>query len=227
VNPEQEAIGAGVDARSGVEEPGSPCLELRRSPARAALLSAAAPGWGQVYNHHLDHAVIVWIWGFLCAASGLGLLGLGLLGRLIPATWPRPPLGDWIADHPGRTSLAWAGVTACFWFWNVCDAHGRARAINQGRVRVRYTLRRQMVHVLASQLLGMIPFVGIFFPSGVVAEAWDAYRERRRPDATRLLQEGGQALLEWAVTRTAFFAFWAGLVIWAGWWVLRAFGVLP
>ena len=198
-----------------------------RSRVRAALYSAAFLGAGQVYNKQFEKAVLLWIWGIIVAVSGLMLLLLGALGRWVPRAWVRPPLGDWIADHSGIVLLLWLAAALVLWGFSVRDARLSAEAINRREVIIRYPLRRQMVHVLASQLLGFIPLIGLLFPPGIVAEAMDAVNERRGPDRRRLLEEGRQALLEWALTRLAFYALWAALAAWLVWWGLRALGLAP
>src|ERR1041385_239462 len=65
-----------------------------RSPRAAALLSLLLPGGGQLYNHQLDKAVLIWIWMLILAMSGSVLALLGWLG-------PRAPLGEWVALHGG------------------------------------------------------------------------------------------------------------------------------
>lgn len=198
-----------------------------RSPGRAALLSAACLGAGQVYNRQLDKAVLFWIWGGIHLGAGAMLLVLGLLGSWIPRTWPRPPLGDFIADHAGATCLVWAAAGFLLWAVNIRDARLSAEGINRGDIRIRYGLQRQLVHVLGSQLLGFIPVIGLFFPPGIVAEALDAARARRSPDGRRLLREGGQALFEWTVTRIAFWSLAGFAGLWLLWWLLRILRLAP
>lgn len=198
-----------------------------RSPGKAALWSLLFLGGGQVYNKQLEKAILIWIWGALVFGSGLVMLLLGLLDRVLPPAVTRPPLGDWINAHGGSLFLGWLVVLLLLWAANVRDAWVSAGRINRREVRVRYSMRRQMVHVVGSQLLGLIPVVGMFFPPGVVAEALDAVRHRRGPDRARLLDEGRQVLLEWMLTRAAIYAFWAFLVFWLLWWILRGIGVAP
>jgi hypothetical protein len=198
-----------------------------RSPRRAACYAALLPGAGQVYNKQLEKAVLLWIWGAILLGAGLLLLLLGALGRWVPGSWTRPPLGDWVADHAGAVFLLWLLAAAALWGFAVRDALLTARSINEGEVRIRYPMRRQMVHVLASQLLGFIPLIGLLFPPGIVAEAIDVVKDRRGPDHRRVLREGGQALVEWALTRLAFYALWLFAALWLLWWLLRAFGLAP
>jgi hypothetical protein len=113
------------------------------------------------------------------------------------------------------------------WAVNVRDAHRSAGQINRGEVVIRHSMSRQAVHVLASQLLGNIPFIGIFFPPGIVAEAIDSLHKKRGPDRARLVREGGQAIVEWAVTRTALWGLWIFMGVWVIWWILRAFRLAP
>lgn len=198
-----------------------------RSPVRAGLYSVAGIGWGQIYNKQLEKAVMLWIWSAVLAGTGLLLLLLGSLGRLIPRAWTRPPLGDMIADHAGLAFALWLFALAALWAVGVCDALMSAARINRREVVIRYGMRRQLAHVLASQLLGFIPLVGIFFPPAVVAEAIDMTRERRGPDGGRLLREGGQAVVEWALTRLAVYAFAVFVLVWLSWWILRALRLAP
>ncbi|HTE18184.1 MAG TPA: DUF5683 domain-containing protein, partial [Armatimonadota bacterium] len=145
-----------------------------RSPARAALYAALLPGAGQVYNKQLEKAVLLWIWGAILLGLGVLLLVLGMLGRLVPPKFARPPLGDWVADHAGGVLLAWVIAAVALWAVALRDAYISAGRINRREVLIRYGMRRQMVHVLGSQLLGFIPLIGLFFPPTVVAEAIDA-----------------------------------------------------
>jgi hypothetical protein len=123
--------------------------------------------------------------------------------------------------------LLWLLSAFALWAVSVRDAYLSADRINSGEIVIRYPLRRQMVHVLGSQLLGFIPVVGFLFPPAVVAEAIDAAHHRRGPDGKRLLREGGQALFEWALTRIAVYALIGGFVVWVAWWVLRAARLAP
>jgi uncharacterized protein DUF5683 len=205
-------------AVQGIEVP-------QRSPVRAGLYSTLLPGMGQVYNKQLEKAVLLWIWAAIIGGTGLMLVLLGVLGTAVPRTAVRPPLGDWIADHAAGVFIAWMLAAGTLWALSLRDAWISAERINRREVVIRYPLRRQLVHVLASQLLGFIPLIGLLFPPGVVAEAMDSLRERRGPDRQRLVREGGQALLEWALTRLAFYALWALLGLWILWWVLRIAGL--
>lgn len=198
-----------------------------RSPTRAACYSLIGIGWGQVYNKQLEKAVLLWIWSAVLAGIGLLLLLLGLLGKLIPRAWTRPPLGDMIADHAGVAFLIWLFAIAVLWAIGIRDAWVSAERINRREVVIRYGMRRQLTHVLASQLLGFIPLVGVFCPPAVVAEAIDMTHQRRGPDGGRLLREGGQAVLEWALTRLAVYAFGAFVLFWLIWWILRGLRWVP
>jgi hypothetical protein len=196
-----------------------------RSPVRAALYSAFMLGGGQIYNKQLERAILLWLWGALLGGAGAALLVLGALGRSIQAEGLRPPFGDWIADHAVGVTAAWVLGEVGLWAGGVRDAWTGAGRVNRGEVVVQYSLRRQMVHVLASQLLAFIPVVGLFFPPGVVAEAIDAARQRRVVHGGRMVRHGGQALLEWALVRAAFYGFWALLALWGCWWLARITGV--
>ena len=198
-----------------------------RSPTLAALYSVLLVGGGQLYNRQLEKAVLLWIWMAILLVAGAALFVLGLLGHWVPRTVVRPPLGDWIADHRAGVAGVWLVLPVTLWAISLRDAWVSAGRINRGEIVIRYSMRRQMVHVLASHLIGFIPLVGLFFPPGVVAEAIDALRDRRGPDRQRLVREGGQALLEWAVTRLAFYALWMLLGLWVLWWILRALRVVP
>lgn len=207
-------------ARDGSE----PCegVELaHRSPLRAALYSALGIGCGQIYNKQLEKAVLLWFWVGILASAGLLLLALGTLGRLIPPAWVRPPLGDVVADYSGTFAVVWVSAVGMLWLINVYDALVSAGRINRREVVIRYGMRRQLVHVLASQLLGFLPLVGVLFPPAVVAEAIDCSQDRRGPDGKRLLREGGQAVLEWALTRLAVYALAAFGAVWLLWWIGR------
>lgn len=198
-----------------------------RSPGRAALYSALLLGAGQVYNRQLEKAFLCWIWGAVHLGAGCMLLLLGLLAHWVPRTAVRPPLGDFIADHALAAFLGWAAAGLALWAVGIRDAFFSAERINRGEVVIRYGLQRQVAHVVGSQLLGLIPVIGLFFPPGVVAEAIDAARARRGPDHQRLLREGGQALLEWTVTRLAVAGLGLFALLWLGWWVLRAMRLAP
>jgi len=191
------------------------------------VYSAVGLGWGQIYNKQLEKAVMLWIWSAVLAGTGLLLGLLCLLGNLVPRTWVRPPLGDAIADNAGLTFAIWLLAVGALWVMGIRDALVSAERINRKEIVIRYAMRRQLVHVLASQLLGLIPFAGIFFPPAVVAEAIDVAHQRRSPDGKRLLREGGQAVLEWALTRAAVYAFGAFTVIWVLWWILRCLKLAP
>lgn len=207
-------------ASTGIEVP-------PRSPARAAAYSWFWIGAGQVYNKQLEKAVLLWIWSAIVAGAGAILLLMALLARVLPAGVVRPPLGDWVLAHGGAAAFVWVVTALVVWGIGVRDAYLSAERINRGEIVIRYPMRRQMVHVLASQLLGFVPFVGLFFPPAVVAEAIDAAGERRGPDRSRLLREGGQALLEWAATRIAVYAAWLFLAVWLLWWLLRGLRLVP
>jgi hypothetical protein len=198
-----------------------------RSPAHAALLSGLFLGAGQIYNRQLEKAVLLWIWAAVQLGSGLLLLLMGLLGTWVPTTAVRPPLGDFIADRAGTVLLCWLAAGILLWGLGVRDAWTSAAAINRGEVVIRYPLQRQAVHLLASHLLGFIPFVGFFFPPGVVAEAIDAAHGKRRPDHRALLREGGQALAEWAARQAAVWGLGVFALVWAGWWILRLLHIAP
>ena len=193
-----------------------------RSPGRAAVWSLLVPGGGQIYNKQLEKAVLLWIWMALLTGVGTGLLLLGFLGHVLRESRKSPPLGHWVAEHTGLVVAAWALLAMALWAASVRDAWTSAERINGGEVRVRYGMRRQAVHVLGSQLLGLIPFVGFMFPPGIVAEALDAAHERRRPDRDRLLREGGQALREWAITQAALVGLGLLFLAWAVAWIIRA-----
>ncbi|HEU4754245.1 MAG TPA: hypothetical protein VFU47_14140, partial [Armatimonadota bacterium] len=169
-----------------------------------------------------EKAVLLWIWNGLLLVLGVLLLVLWALGRSVPSGPARPPLGDWVADHPAPAALLWGVAALALWAGSIRDAWTSAGRINRGEVSIRYPLRRQLVHVLASQLLGFIPFAGLFFPPGVVAEALDALHRRRGPDRRRLFREGGQALVEWALTRAALYAVGLMIAGWLVWWLFRA-----
>jgi hypothetical protein len=111
---------------------------------------------------------------------------------------------------------------AVLWIFNVRDALISAERINRREVVIRYGMKRQLVHLLASQLLGLIPVVGMFFPPAVVAEAIDMTHARRGPDGRRLAREGSQAVLEWVLTRAALYGFGAFAIGWVCWWIFRA-----
>lgn len=196
-----------------------------RSPLRAALYSAAGMGWGQIYNKQLDKAVLLWIWTGVLTGLGALLLMLGLLGTWVPRHLPRPPLGDRVADHAAAVAGAWCLAMAALWTVNIYDAYRTAGRINRREVTIRHGMRRQMVHVLTSQLLGFLPLVGFLFPPAVVAEAIDAVEQRREPDRHRLFREGGQAALEWFLTKLAVYALWGLLAVWLLWWLLRTLGL--
>jgi hypothetical protein len=214
LDTQQEIVTMAAEAL-GLERP-------KRSPMRAALFSAVLPGAGQLYNRRLDRAILTWLWTAILIGLGLSLLFLGLLGswtRELPAP---APLGDVIADNGWDFAGGWCLTWVGFWVWNIRDAADSARKINDGLIDVRHPLRWQLVHVLGSQVLGLIPVVGVLFPPGAVAEAMDAARERRSPDHGRLLREGGQALLEWAVVRAALWTVGGLTAIWLLWWLSRA-----
>lgn len=184
-------------------------------------------GLGQIYNKQLDKAVLFWIWTGLHGAVGGALLLIRFLAGVAREPRFRPPLGDLVIQHGGFLFLVWLVAAVALWGFAIRDAHRSAEQINRSEVVIRYPMRRQMVHVLASQLLGFLPFVGLFFPPGVVAEAMDAFQERRRPERGRLLREGGQALVEWALTRAAFYGLAAAVGVWLIWWVARAARLAP
>jgi hypothetical protein len=102
-----------------------------RSPTRATLLSAFAPGTGQVYNKQLEKAVLFWIWYFIVLALGTALLGLGLLGQWLPSV--RAPLSIAIAAHAGLVSVVWAAALFALWVLNIRDARVSAGRPNQSR----------------------------------------------------------------------------------------------
>jgi hypothetical protein len=196
-----------------------------RSPARATLLSTFAPGTGQIYNKQLEKAVLLWIWCFILLALGIALLVLGMIGRWLPSA--RAPLSDAISAHAGLVSAVWAAALFALWVLNICDACVSAGQINRGEIAIRHPLRWQLVHVLGSQVLGFIPLIGFLFPPGIIAEAMDAHRERRKVDQHRVFREGGAAVVQWAVTRVVLYALWILLGAWVLWWILRTIHWLP
>lgn len=191
------------------------------SPRTACLLSLAAPGWGHLYCRRLDRAMYIWLWGVLLLAVGLLLLLLGLLDLLVPPNLARPPLGDWIRRRPATTLLVWAAAAAGYWFYAAADARRCAIQIAQGEFVVRHSLRRQAVHVMASQLLGLIPFAGFLFAPGMVAEALDAAREKRALDTETVLLEGRQAVRDWLALRIGLSLLPAAALLWLLWWGIR------
>jgi hypothetical protein len=209
------------------QQPADTVVVAPRSPSRAAAYSVLFLGLGQIYNKQLEKAVLLWIWGAVHLGAGVLLLMLGLLGALLPRHITRPPLGDAVSDNAGAIFLSWLIAGFVLWVTNVRDAHVSAGRINRGEIVIRYPMRRQMVHVLASQLLGSVPLVGIFFPPGVVAEAIDAVHQKRGADTDRLLREGGQGLVEWMVARAALWGLWGFTAVWIIWWVLRALKLAP
>jgi hypothetical protein len=194
----------------------------RRDPKKAAILSAVLVGAGQVYNRRLDRAILTWLWSVLLLGLGLTMFFLGLLGQWTRGLPAPAPLGDVIAANGWSFAGLWCLTWLGFWIWNIRDAADSARNINDGLIDIRHPLRWQLVHVMGSQLLGLIPVVGFLFPPGIVSEALDAARERRTPDHGRLLREGGQALLEWTAVRIALGSAATLTVAWLLWWVLRA-----
>jgi hypothetical protein len=199
----------------------------RRSPFLALLLSLIAPGTGQIYNKQLEKAVLIWIWYFILFVTGVALLLLGMAARWLPSKVPPPPLSAWVHDHAGAVFALWGAALGILWLANACDAFVSAPRINSGRVVIPHPMRWQAVHVLGSQLLGMIPFIGLFFPPGIVAEAVDACKEGRSVSQDKVLREGGSIVLQWVLTRIAFYAVWVVVGAWVFWWILRALRWLP
>lgn len=194
----------------------------RRSPQRAAVLSALLPGAGQVYNRRLDRAILTWLWSVILLSVGFAMFFLGLLGHWTRGLPAPAPLGDVIAANGWVFASVWCLTWVGFWIWNIRDAADSARKITEGLIDIRHPLRWQLVHVLGSQLLGFVPVVGFLFPPGIVAEALDAAHQRRKPDHVRMLREGGQALLEWTAVRIALWSGAGLTLVWVLWWVLRA-----
>jgi hypothetical protein len=220
---------APTTAREGLppdrEVSASPGIPLaRRSEVRAALYSLFIPGGGQIYNKQLDKAVLLWIWmvilGILAGLSAVLMWAAGA----IPAAQARPPLADWAAEHRGPLLFGQWAAALLLWGAAVRDAYVTAGKLNRGEVIVEYPMRRQLVHLIGSQLLGFVPVIGFLFPPAVVAEGLDSLHQRRRPDARRLVRHGGQALLEWALTRIAFYGVLLFAAVWLFWWLLRALG---
>jgi hypothetical protein len=195
-----------------------------RSEVRAALYSLFFPGGGQIYNKQLDKAVLLWIWmvilGILASLFGVLTWAAGA----IPAAHARPPLADWAAEHRGLLAFGQWAAALLLWGAAVRDAYVTAGKLNRGEVIVEYPMRRQLVHLVGSQLLGFIPIIGFLFPPAVVAEGLDSLHQRRRPDARRLVRHGGQALVEWALTRIALYAVLLLTGLWLLWWLLQALG---
>lgn len=215
-----------AESQTSISEPELPPISPR-DPSRAVVCSALGIGWGQMYNRQLDKAVLLWIWTAIVLGLGAVLGFAGLLGSRLPRGMVRPPLADWVGDHGGLVLGLWLGLLLMIWAGNVRDAYLSALAINEGRIRIRYGLRRQWVHLLGSQLLGLIPIIGFLFPPGIVAEGIDAAHGRRAPDHKTLIREGGQALLEWALTRIAVYTALGAFALWLLWWALRALKLAP
>jgi hypothetical protein len=218
-----------MDEGLSLEQPETGILEEvlglerpRRDPKRAAVLSALLVGAGQVYNRRLDRAILTWLWAVILIGVGFAMFFLGLLGHWTRGLPAPAPLGDVIAANGWAAASLWCLTWIGFWAWNIRDAADSARKITEGLIDIRHPLRWQLVHVLGSQLMGLIPIVGFLFPPGVVSEALDAAHQRRTVDHGKLLREGGQALLEWAAVRIALFSGAGLFVLWVIWWVVRA-----
>lgn len=191
-------------------------------PGKAFALSLLLPGLGHLYCRLLDRAILIWIWGAVLLAAGAALLLLGLLDRLIPAGWARPPLANLLRAKAGAALFVWAATLVAHWVWAAFDARRNARAIRQGELAVVHSLRRQAVHVVGSQLLGVIPFVGLFLAPAVVAEAADSLVERRRPNKEHLVREGGQAIRDWVLLRVTIYLLQGLFLLWLLAWIFRA-----
>lgn len=191
-------------------------------PAKAFALSLLLPGLGHLYCRLLDRAILIWMWGAILLGSGIALLFLGLLDSLLPAGWTRPPLAGLLRTNAGTALLAWVMAAVALWIWSANDSRSKARAIRAGELAVVHSLRRQAVHVVGSQLLGAIPFAGIFFAPAVIAEATDSLVERRRPNREHLVREGGQAIRDWVLLRVTLYLLQGLFLLWLLTWIARA-----
>ncbi len=194
-----------------------------RSPSRAAAWSLLIPGAGHVYDGLVERAVTVWV--ILASYLALGgiLLGLGILGELVRK--PPPPIGEWIARHPAAWAGGWLLGGLALWIAAAADAYRAAEKVNAGEWSVPHSRRRQLIHIAISQLLGSVPFIGFLFPPGIVAEAIDATRDRRKPSSETLKQESKRALVEWAIIQSLPLVLIGAVALWALWWLLRAIGL--
>lgn len=203
-------------------DPALPASRPAPLPGKAFALSLLLPGLGHLYCRLLDRAILIWMWGAILLGAGIALLFLGLLDSLIPAGWTRPPLAGPLRANAGAALLIWSAAVVVLWIWSASDARSKARAIGAGDLTVAHSLRRQAVHVLGSQLLGAIPFAGIFFAPAVIAEATDSLVERRRPNREHLVREGGQAIRDWVLLRATLYLLQGLFLLWLLAWIARA-----
>jgi hypothetical protein len=129
-----------------------PEADRGKQPGRAALLSLLLPGAGQIYNRQRARGVLLFF--LVVIVGGVGLL-LFVLLRLIDTL--RPHL-DTVGPY---LLIPWAGL----WLFGVVDAWRTAAALRDGRLLVRYGLRRQGIHAA----LGFVPVLGQMVPAETVS----------------------------------------------------------
>jgi hypothetical protein len=153
--------------------------ETHKKPWRAALLSLVIVGAGQLYNRQLGKALT------LCFFTYVGGVAAAILYIVL---WLAAP--DW--EHRSKLGYALLAVWGALWLFAGVDAYRTAAALRDGRLFVRYGLRRQGVHAA----LGFLPFADALLPAETVSA-----EEVHRPVGDLLKEEAKGRLLRWVVVR--------------------------
>ena len=125
--------------------------DANKRPWLAALLSAVIPSAGQFSNRQFEKGILLFLSFFgLLLLLGLGALIYWLVGR----------------EEPRCVQLFWVGVgvAGAVWLAGVLDAYRTASALRAGRLVVRYSWWRQLLHAVLTK----VPYLGAAIPEATV-----------------------------------------------------------